>query len=82
MSNIKPILRRPRVQEILGIGRQSVYNQMSQGLLTRAVKCGARAVGWPTEDIEAIRAARIAGKTDEEIRQLVRAIEVSRKAAA
>jgi prophage regulatory protein len=38
-------------------------------------------VGWPSDEVAAINAARIAGKTDEEVRALVAKLEVSRKAA-
>ena len=42
---------------------------------------GARAVGWPADEVEAINAARIAGRTDEEVRALVSKLEASRKDA-
>jgi prophage regulatory protein len=38
-------------------------------------------VGWPSDEIDAINAARIAGKTDEEIIALVAKLEVARKTA-
>ena len=41
---------------------------------------GARAVGWPSDEVDAINSARIAGKTDEEIRTLVAKLEDDRKA--
>jgi prophage regulatory protein len=46
------------------------------------VSLGARAVGWPSGEVAAINAARIAGKPDEEIRALVVKLEAARKAAA
>jgi prophage regulatory protein len=39
-------------------------------------------VGWPSSEVTAINAARIAGKTDEEIRALVVKLEAARKSAA
>jgi hypothetical protein len=36
---------------------------------------------WPSDEVEAINAARIAGKTDEEIRTLVAKLEAARKDA-
>jgi prophage regulatory protein len=50
--------------------------------MTPPVKLGARAIGWPTEVILAINAARIAGKSDDEIRQLVRRLEAQRLVCA
>jgi prophage regulatory protein len=49
----------------------SVYNLIREGLWTRAVRLGPRSVGWPSEEITAICKARIAGKSDDEIRALV-----------
>uniref|UniRef100_UPI00404746B2 hypothetical protein n=1 Tax=Limnohabitans sp. TaxID=1907725 RepID=UPI00404746B2 len=44
---------------------------MRDGLWTKPVRLSARAVGWPSEEITAICKARIAGKSDDEIRGLV-----------
>jgi len=41
-----------------------------------------RATGTPDNEVDALIAARIAGKTDEEIRALVAKLEAARKAAA
>jgi prophage regulatory protein len=45
------------------------------------VSLGARAVGFPAGEVAALNAARIAGKTDTEIRALVAELTASRKAA-
>ena len=63
----------------LGISRSSIYLQVSQGLLTKPIHIGLRAVGWPSNEIEAILNARIAGKTTAEIKALVRQLESQRK---
>ena len=49
----------------------SIYNLIRDGLWTKPVRLSARAVGWPSEEITAICKARIAGKSDDEIRGLV-----------
>jgi prophage regulatory protein len=41
---------------------------------------GGRTVGWPAGEVAAINAARIAGKSNEEIRALVVRLEADRKA--
>ena len=40
---------------------------------------GARAVGWPAGEVSAVNAARIAGRTDDEIRALVARLELERQ---
>jgi prophage regulatory protein len=39
-------------------------------------------VGWPASEVSAINTARIAGKTDDEIRVLVVKLEAARKIPA
>jgi prophage regulatory protein len=57
-----------------------LYLRIDQGLFTRPVKLGARAVGWPAADVAAINAARIAGKPEAKIRELVAQLERARAA--
>lgn len=75
------ILRIPAVKTQSGLSRSTIYLRISEGLWTRPVRLGARAVGWPSNEVAAINAARIAGKTDEEVRALVAKLEVARKSA-
>lgn len=75
------IQRLPAVKSESGLSRSTIYLRITQGLWTKPVSLGARAVGWPSGDVAAINAARIAGKSDEEIRALVLKLEAARKAA-
>ncbi len=56
----------------------SIYNQIREGLFTRGVAIGQRAKGWPDTEVDAILAARVAGKTDAEIRELVKQLHAKR----
>jgi len=76
------ILRLPAVLRKRGRSRSAHYLDIQEGLFTHPVSIGSRAVGWPEHEVDAINAARIAGKTDSEIRRLVRKLEVARKASA
>ena len=75
------ILRMSAVKFESGLSRSTIYLRVSQGLWTKPVSLGARAVGWPSDEVEAINAARIAGNTDDEIRALVTELEAARKIA-
>lgn len=79
---LQTILRLPAVLAETGISRSTVYLQIAQGLWPKPVSLGARAVGWPASEVAALNAARIAGKSDEEIRTLVVKLETARKTAA
>lgn len=75
------ILRMPAVKAETGHrSHASIYNAINSGLFTRPVAIGKRAVGWPAEEVRAINAARIAGKSDDEIRKLVEHLHVKRTA--
>lgn len=73
------IYRRNRVEVMSGYARSTLYLRMSQGLWPKPVSLGARAVGWPAYEVDAINAARIAGKSDLEIRELVQHLESKRR---
>lgn len=75
------ILRRKQVEAETGYSRSTIYLRIAQGLWPKQVSLGARAVGWPAGEVDALNAARIAGKTDAEIRALVLRLEAARNAA-
>lgn len=76
------ILRLPTLLERVGHSRSTLYQRIAEGLWTRPVPIGLRAVGWPDFEVSALIGARIAGKPDCEIRALVTKLEAARKAAA
>ena len=76
------ILRLPAVETETALRRSTIYNRITQGLWTQPVRLGPRSVGWPASEVEAINAARIAAKSDEQIRALVAQLHAARKAVA
>lgn len=76
------IHRLPAVKSESGLSRSTIYLRIAQGLWTKPVSLGRRAVGWPDSEVAAINAARIAGKSDQEVRALVVKLEAARKSAA
>lgn len=74
------ILRLPSVKAKSGYSRSTIYLRISQRLWPRPVSLGARAVGWPESEVAAMNAARIAGKTEADIRALVIRLESARTA--
>ena len=75
------ILRRRQVEAETGYSRSTIYLRISQGLWPRPVSLGARAVGWPAGEVTALNAARIASKSDADIRALVVRLQAARSAA-
>lgn len=73
------ILRLPEVKRVLGHRSDaSVYNAIRAGLFTTGIAVGQRAKGWPDYEAQAVATARVAGKSDAEIRELVKALHAKR----
>lgn len=79
---MSPKLQRlPAVKAKCGKSRSTIYQHVAQGLWTRPVRIGARAVAWPENEVDALNAARIAGQSDDEIRALVTRLHAARNPA-
>ena len=73
------ILRMPAVKAETGHrSHASIYNAITAGLFTKPVPIGTRSVGWPDYEVRAINTARIAGKSEAEIRELVSRLHAKR----
>jgi prophage regulatory protein len=64
-------LRLGDVCKAKGCGKSSLYGEIQEGLFTPPVKTGKRASAWPSHEVEALNKARMAGKTEAEIKQIV-----------
>ena len=58
----------------------SIYTAIKAGLFTKPVPIGERSVGWPDYEVSAINRARIAGQTEEQIKELVNRLHAKRTA--
>jgi prophage regulatory protein len=56
----------------------SIYNAIKVGLFTKPVLIGQRSVGWPDEEVKALCSARIAGYSEEAIKDLVKTLHEKR----
>ena len=78
-SNVNTLHRLPAVIKSTGKPRSTLYRNIKLGLFTKPIKLSERASAWPDREIEALNNARIAGKTDDEIKALVIKLEADRK---
>lgn len=87
LPTINPIHRRPLVSQATGFSRSTLYRRIQDELFTKPVKIGsdkngnACQVGWPANEVQALIDARIAGKSDNEIKILVKQLESARNKA-
>ena len=66
-----------KVLELRDVGRAKHYKDIDSGLWTRAVKVG-RSSYWPLRENLLLQRARIAGCSDEQIKQLVKQLHAER----
>lgn len=72
------IFRRPRTEQESGLPRSSLYTQISEGLFPPPIKLVGRTVGWASTEVYAINAARVAGRSNDEIREIVKGLVAAR----
>ena len=77
MSKIQ-LLRRPAVHDRYPLGRTQLYENIQRGLFVTPVRISGRAVAWPAHEVDAICAARLAGRNDDQIRSLVAKLQAAR----
>lgn len=73
------------IERVLGATltkKSKLYADIQAGLYTPPVKIGPRASRWPRSEVVALNAARIAGKSNDEIRTLVKKLMAVRTALA
>ena len=78
---VETIYRLPQVVAARSVCRTQLYLDIKSGLFPRPVKLGKRINGWPESEVKALNAARIAGKSDDAIKALVRNLELAREGA-
>lgn len=73
------ILRIADVKAATGIcSHTSIYAAVKDGTFPQAVPLGLRSVGWPSDEVQAVTAARVAGAADDELRALVQQLHTAR----
>ena len=74
-----------RIKEIKAqtkIPASTVYFHIREGLFPKPIKIGERMSAWLQSEVDAIMNARIAGKSEDEIKELVKQLEAQRTGVA
>lgn len=77
-TTVKPLLRRQVVSQATGKPKSTLYRDIQRGLFPKPVEIGGGSVAWPSNEVDAMNKARIAGKSDDEIKLLVIELEAAR----
>ena len=73
------LLKKPTILKACGISKSTLHNRINDGLFPPSISLGARAVAWPSNEVESLINAQISGKTLEEIKLLVKVLVEKRK---
>jgi len=71
-------LKYQKVTEVMAMSRSTLRLRIKQGLVTPPIKISERCIVWPEHEISAINAARVAQKSNDEIRELVTQLQQKR----
>ncbi len=58
------LLRRREVEEITGLSRAGIYEQMTEGVFPKPVRIGLRAVAWVDSEVAKWQRKRIAERDE------------------
>ena len=75
------LLRIALLSKQTAMAKSSIYAAMAKGEFPHPIKLGERMVAWLQSEVTAIINARIAGKSNDEIKALVIELEAARKNA-
>jgi len=82
MNMQESFIRLKNVEDRTGLKKSMVYDLMSRGEFPKSIKIGERAVAWVESEVDAINAARMAEKSADEIRELVKSLMAKRQQMA
>ncbi len=81
-NSIKAMQLMPEAFKASCKSRSRFYDDIKKGLMVPMVRIGANSVAVPEDEIAAINAAKIAGKSNDEIRQIVSRLVADRQDVA
>jgi prophage regulatory protein len=81
-SSCLKFIRKPELLERFGFSKTTLHTKISKEQFPPPVALGDRAVAWPSHELDAVLAAMVAGKSDDEMRTLVADLVAKRKLAA
>jgi len=76
------LIRKAKLIDLYGAGSTQIDDDVREGVMTSPIKPSKRLCFWPEYEVAIINAARIAGRTPAELRELVQQLHAKRKADA
>lgn len=76
------IIRKPQALNMLGISKSNFHNKINEGLLPAAIALGTNSVGYFKHELTAVLVAMATGKSQDEIKALVKSLVEQRQQLA
>lgn len=76
------IIRKPQALKMLGISKSNFHLKLNAGLLPQAIALGANSVGYFKHEVTAVLLAMATGKSQDEIKLLVKSLVEQRQQLA
>jgi prophage regulatory protein len=73
------ILRKKEVLAITGLSKSSLHLRINDETMVPSISLGERAVGFIENEVQAVLASMVAGKSKDELRDLVRDLVTKRQ---
>lgn len=74
------LLKDVEVGARLGKARSTIWDDVRQGTVTEPIRRGLKWSRWPSDEIDAIERAIVAGASDDQLRALVKRLTEARAA--
>jgi prophage regulatory protein len=81
-QNNPKVIRKPEACNLAGLSNTSLFRQINAGTMVPMISLGARAVGFLEHEVLAVLAARSIGKSDDELRDIVKGLVKQREVSA
>jgi len=72
------IVKQPNLLKQFAFSKSTLFSQINQGLMPKPISLGSRAVGYLQHELDAILLARVQGKSDPQIKELVQELLAKR----
>jgi prophage regulatory protein len=76
------LLKLNAVRDVTALGSTSVYKHVKAGTFPPPIKLTTRSSAWVEDEVAAVNEARIAGKSDDDLRRLVARLVAQRQQPA
>ena len=73
------IVKQPSLLEQFAFSKSTLFSQIKQGLMPKPIPLGDRAVGYLQHELDSVLSARIAGQSNDQIKELVKSLVAQRK---